>query len=397
MFNKLYFLFRFIFLFGFSYIMQFIDKYIFNLTPNNMQIKYINQLIESIMKSNNIIFSDNAIEYELEKNEHIRVFECNNKKYIIKYNKIKRNIIKNAFDAALQDYIIRECEFYNITNIISIPIKIPKIIFSEYNGFLWKYVCIFEYIEDYKTVKGSKCIGFHNAKKCINIMATLHNKYLQDIQSLTKYNWLINSNTKNGNIIDWIQLFNNKHDKDFLNLINILSKYINKIPSTLIHGDFRSGNMLFKENEDPYLLDWQMPMYGLNWYDLAYFILLSLDNETRKKYENDLIKIYSDQIKIYSDQNKIYSDQNIYNRNANEDYIISKLVVLCLYYHFSIIEYFQGWGSDKEDSYIWHERFVSACDELDILKIANILDCSEILIRKNINLIKTNFNNLLIN
>jgi thiamine kinase-like enzyme len=388
MINEIYFLFKLIFLFGFSYVLQFIDKYIFNLTSNNMQIKYINQLIKSTMKTDEINFIDNAIEYELEKNEFMKVFICNEKKYIIKYNKIKRNIFYNAFDVVMQLGYNKECEFNNIAEIIDIPIKIPKIIFSEYNGFLNKYVCIFEYIEDYKTDKGSMCIDIHNAEKCINIMATLHNKYSQDIQSLTKYKWLINSNIKNSTIIDWIPLFNNKHDKDFLNLINILSKYINKIPSTLIHGDFRSGNMLFKENEEPYLLDWQMPKYGLNWYDLAYFILFSLDNDTRKKYENHLIKIYSDQIKIYS-------DKNIYNRNANEDYVISKLVVICLIYYLSINEFFQGWGLDKKCFNTCYKRIISACDELDILKIANILDCSEILIRKNINIIKIYFNNLI--
>jgi thiamine kinase-like enzyme len=384
MFKRIYLLFKFYFLFGFCYILQFIDKYIINLTSKNIQIKYINELIKSIksiMGSNDdITFIKQSIGDIGDKNDYIRVFKCNNKKYIIKYNNNKKHIFTNALDAAINNCVNKECEFNNIAKNIDIPINIPKIIFSEYNGFLWKFVCIFEYIEDYKQISQIESIDFKNAELCIKTIAKLHKTYSQNIESLKKYKWLINADTKNSNIIDWLHFFDNRYDKDYLNFINILSKYINKIPSTLIHGDFRSGNMLFKENVEPYLLDWELVKYGLNLFDLVYFIIFNLNNTERQKYEKELIKLYAEKI-----------DYNNYapGRCINDDYIITKVVVGCILFHINTIEMIEAYNIEKKMYDVLVNRFKSMGGELDAQNIARILGCDYNFIAKNLYFLNT--------
>lgn len=72
-------------------------------------------------------------------------------------------------------------------------------------------------------------------------------------------------------------------------------------PQTLIHGDARVGNMLFsaglfdksKGDVPPVtLIDWQALRWGRAAFDLNYFLLLSLESETRASHEDALIAHY---------------------------------------------------------------------------------------------------------
>ncbi|HJP40379.1 MAG TPA: oxidoreductase family protein [Dehalococcoidia bacterium] len=64
---------------------------------------------------------------------------------------------------------------------------------------------------------------------------------------------------------------------------------------TLIHGDFKSENVLFGEvgtPEEIVFLDWQLTGYGSGPRDIGYFVTQSLDTEPRRQIEEELLVVY---------------------------------------------------------------------------------------------------------
>ena len=63
-------------------------------------------------------------------------------------------------------------------------------------------------------------------------------------------------------------------------------------PSTLLHGDVRADNTFFG-TDGVRLIDWQAVRVGRGAYDLAYFISTSLNEETRRRHQDDLLALYT--------------------------------------------------------------------------------------------------------
>jgi len=60
----------------------------------------------------------------------------------------------------------------------------------------------------------------------------------------------------------------------------------------LVHGDGHMGNMYFERDGAPGVLDWQTCMLGEWASDVSEFLVFSLDVETRRTHERELIKHY---------------------------------------------------------------------------------------------------------
>lgn len=66
-------------------------------------------------------------------------------------------------------------------------------------------------------------------------------------------------------------------------------------PQTLVHGDYRLDNMLFRTPAGGYplaIVDWQTVGIGLGAGDAAYFLGASLLTEDRRKHEHELLRTY---------------------------------------------------------------------------------------------------------
>jgi len=63
-------------------------------------------------------------------------------------------------------------------------------------------------------------------------------------------------------------------------------------PKTLIHGDFRTENILFSENKRAAVVDWQTLTESCGMADIAYFIGGSLDIDYRRAHEKALVEYY---------------------------------------------------------------------------------------------------------
>ncbi len=62
-------------------------------------------------------------------------------------------------------------------------------------------------------------------------------------------------------------------------------------PHTLVHGDTHLGNICFV-GDRPVLFDWQVTSCGPAVKDLAYFAATSIDSDTRRAIDTDLVRSY---------------------------------------------------------------------------------------------------------
>jgi thiamine kinase-like enzyme len=80
------------------------------------------------------------------------------------------------------------------------------------------------------------------------------------------------------------------------NAIELLSNYA-KLPSTLLHGDFRLDNLFFDDTKNEIVVcDWQTLTHGPAALDLAYFLSAAMDSETKESEILDLISFYRVQL-----------------------------------------------------------------------------------------------------
>ncbi len=66
-------------------------------------------------------------------------------------------------------------------------------------------------------------------------------------------------------------------------------------PRTLIHGDFRLDNMMFRDHEhgtEFALLDWQLPYQANPMWDVVYFLAGNFEPAWRRRHQAELVRIY---------------------------------------------------------------------------------------------------------
>jgi aminoglycoside phosphotransferase (APT) family kinase protein len=67
------------------------------------------------------------------------------------------------------------------------------------------------------------------------------------------------------------------------------------VPQTLVHGDFRLGNMMFGEPgtaDELVVFDWQFTSAGPSRWDLCYFLALNLPVELRRELDEPALRLY---------------------------------------------------------------------------------------------------------
>lgn len=64
-------------------------------------------------------------------------------------------------------------------------------------------------------------------------------------------------------------------------------------PLTLVHADYRLDNLLYDEDGEPTMIDWQTALWGPGAMDLASFCSTSLTVADRRRLEPDLLQRYS--------------------------------------------------------------------------------------------------------
>ena len=70
-----------------------------------------------------------------------------------------------------------------------------------------------------------------------------------------------------------------------------------KGPKTIVHGDYRSENMMFEKNaEDLAIIDWQGCGLGCGMFDVSYFLGTSVSIDNRRRIEREAVETYHDAV-----------------------------------------------------------------------------------------------------
>ena len=215
------------------------------------------------------------------------------KDIILKISNYDNELAKTAKKINLYD---NELYFYDVLSKIVDCVNFPKYYGSFYHEN--REVIIMEDLNKYNGIFNI------NLNKNIDILLTvvrniynLHNTYyfgdkksignkikrLKTINKISYYQNLINNRfnifiKKNSFILTNNQIsMLTKIYKNYSNILNNLSAY----PLSLCHGDLKSPNIFYKDNKDPYLLDWQYVHLNKGVSDIVFLMVESLDFNER--------------------------------------------------------------------------------------------------------------------
>ncbi len=202
----------------------------------------------------------------------------------------------------------REVQFYRQLATTA-GIASPKSYFAEYDdsdGFL---NILLEDAGHLRTVDQSEDCSFEDADTALGSAAKMHARWWGD-DRLNDFKWLIDVNDPLPKAIG-VEAYNNSIDKSmeilsewapasfesiarkYGGVINEIRDQIVKRPRTLVHGDYRLGNLLFNDSKDAVdpivAFDWQNAGHGNVATDVSHFFIYNLDTENRRRIEKDLI------------------------------------------------------------------------------------------------------------
>jgi thiamine kinase-like enzyme len=212
-------------------------------------------------------------------------------------------------------YTGREIEFYRQYAPIA-GMGSPSIYAIEYDRESGYFIILLEDLGHLREVHQSADCSFADGSSAVQSLARMHAKWW-DHEQLFRATWFMDVS----NIENLIPMTDN-YAQGIDPLLEIAGDYLpagyeslarkygesmvkviqtdGKGPVTLIHGDFRLGNLFFddaKESENPVVaFDWETMGRMKGSRDLAYFLSLSFATESRRKYEKRLLADYHDSI-----------------------------------------------------------------------------------------------------
>lgn len=228
--------------------------------------------------------------------------------------------------AQLQRWYEREVKIYQIIipaiqahkRATESSIRVPKCYFASYDDRTNDFVLILENLltkqKQLFTVDSSQGLAHTQAVACVRTIARFH-KLCVDLQDNFLFLPLMPVHVEFTPLIArslpnyWKEV---KEAYSFVldryklggiyelseNLSDVYEQYtleLSKSPRTVLHGDYRVGNIMFEKNKDNItIFDWQFACRGPGVYDLVYIICFDLSIEDRRKYEANLMQEYFD-------------------------------------------------------------------------------------------------------
>jgi hypothetical protein len=209
----------------------------------------------------------------------------------------------------------REVRFYQNFN-SDVGIATPFAYGAEYEEDSGYFILLLEDLGRYRSISQHDSCSLTEGKSAVQTLAKLHSKWWES-DRIYESDWLRNfsddeflsgiSDVYNNSLEKFLEIGDNyfaagyesvarKFGESFLEVMG----HFGKGPVTLMHGDFRLGNLLFDDREgatDPvYAFDWQLAGRGKGVIDLAYFVGWSFSNQDRQRHEKQLLADYYDSI-----------------------------------------------------------------------------------------------------
>ena len=102
--------------------------------------------------------------------------------------------------------------------------------------------------------------------------------------------------------------------------------------SLITHTDFWSNNLMFRDQDECLIYDWQMVAYGHPTNDIALLLISSISTDLRKNHTDELLDLYWSSLNEYLGHFRLsFEDDFKYNREQfHKDYRRSQLLALLL-------------------------------------------------------------------
>jgi hypothetical protein len=224
---------------------------------------------------------------------------------------------RTALAVALQ-YNLYEKEIRFYTEIApKSPIRVPGLIYSDYDSEAKKYILILEDCSCYHMVDQVVGLNYEQTKQAIISIADFHARWW-DSPDLFSIEWI--PKPKDEFItMSFIDTFRSSWDlavksEEFLGMLpeggrevgeKIYKHFpwiLDDVPEenlTIIHMDYRADNMFFdsENSENPIIIiDWGGATVSGGIVDVAYLLGASLKLDLRRKIENEMLKLYLKQL-----------------------------------------------------------------------------------------------------
>ena len=267
---------------------------------------------------------------------------------------------RTTLTLALQyNFYEKEIRFYSEVAPKS-PIRVPGVIYSDYDSEAKKYILILEDCSCYKMVDQVEGLNYEQTKQAIKNIADFHARWW-DAPDLFSFDWM--AKPRGENAMALIDTFRDSwvlatKSKEFLEILPESGREVGEeiykhfpwlINSgrdddnlTIAHYDYRADNMFFdtENSENPIItIDWTSPVVTGGIQDIAYLLGTSIEIDLRRKIEKEMIRFYLKRL----EENGITSyDFDM----ASHDY----LRILIFYAYLSPLGYVKGDLSDPRGS-----------------------------------------------
>ncbi len=171
-------------------------------------------------------------------------------------------------------------------------IALPKAYFAETQGAAGNLCLLLERMQGAVEVSERAGCPVELCDVAVDALATLHAAFWErNDDPRTAFLPLIPDQ-----VIDFMAtLFQGPDRALFAQLLQSVWRHDKQAPTTVLHGDARVGNMLFAPTDGTgrfVLVDWQAARKGKGVFDLAYFLVLSVEPTVRRAHAERLLDRY---------------------------------------------------------------------------------------------------------
>lgn len=213
-----------------------------------------------------------------------------------------------VFTSAVLRMYIREVKFFK-TLAKDVPFRVSKSYYGEVNEETSQFAMVVEDLGKLRIVDQVKGMTIEDARRAVDALAAMHAKWWGKADALAENGTTISLGdpiypavvpmvfaegwakcTKELRMPDSILKVGPRFGGAVAGLLASLAQG----PNTLAHGDFRADNLLFDDQNQLVVLDFQLIGTGIGAYDLAYFITQSISADDASKYERELFDRWID-------------------------------------------------------------------------------------------------------
>ncbi|MGA0132212.1 MAG: phosphotransferase [Ilumatobacteraceae bacterium] len=227
------------------------------------------------------------------------------KSVIVKLPALDPNAV---FTSSVLRMYIREVKFFK-TLAHEVPFRVSKSYYGEVNEETSQFAMVVEDLGSLRIVDQVKGMAIDDARRAVDGVAAMHAKWWGKADELASSGTTISLGdpiypavvpmvfaegwekcTKEITMPDSIMQVGPRFGGAVASLLESLAQG----PNTLAHGDYRADNIMFGNDDELVVLDFQLIGTGIGAYDLAYFITQSISADDASTHERELFDRWVD-------------------------------------------------------------------------------------------------------